>query len=219
VQFSFEDESTCLRVKDFDDYDLIQTIQICQGKKCQTTKGLYQDHPVCQWFSKVLETECRLVYSSVSSFANDGSFLVVNSASFESLCKESDDLRESNYSELILNFRANFLVASGNSDCAYAEFQWKQIQIGETVELTSEGGCIRCPIININQKTGVKSPSLFQALSKSKSRADCKQQRMQFGLLMSLGEECKYSGKSLKVNVGDAVIVTRLNDKGESDGK
>ena len=51
----------------------------------------------------------------------------------------------------------------------YDEFKWRDFSIGGT-KFHVEGGCDRCVMVNINQKTGEKSPELFHALTQSDVR-------------------------------------------------
>src|SRR5262249_36255050 len=68
----------------------------------------------------------------------------------------------------IANFRAN-LIVSGQR-VPFEEFLWSGVSLGENVRLKSKGGCTRCTMINIDQNTGRKTPTLFQALSQHKAR-------------------------------------------------
>lgn len=113
-----------------------------------------------EWFSNVLETECRLVYmpdesereinkifnrdSEIVSFADGYPFLLIGESSL-------NDLNEKLETKLPMNrFRPNIVIDGAE---AFAEDAWKKIQIGETV-FRSTKPCARCVMTTIEQNSG-----------------------------------------------------------------
>ena len=113
------------------------------------------------WFSDILETNCRLVFmpdetrrginemfrqnNEIVSFADGYPILVIGENSLEYLNEKLEK------EKLPMNrFRPN-LVISGSD--AFAEDHWKKIRIGKTV-FRSTKPCARCVITTINQDEG-----------------------------------------------------------------
>lgn len=113
-----------------------------------------------EWFSGVLQTNCRLVFmpdgserkinpkflvnDEIVSFADGYPFLVIGENSLGDL-----NLRLENH--LPMNrFRPNFVVKESE---AFAEDNWQKIKIGETV-FRSTKPCARCVVTTIEQSKG-----------------------------------------------------------------
>ncbi|MBP8006213.1 MAG: MOSC domain-containing protein [Acinetobacter sp.] len=128
------------------------------------------DHPVNAWLSQKLGREVQLVYMPQETvrqvdleyaelgdrvgFADGFPFLIISEASVEFLAEKVG------YPLDVQRFRPNIVI----SGCeAFAEDQWKQIQIGEvTFDLVKP--CSRCVIPTIDLETGQKQPAVMQAM-------------------------------------------------------
>jgi uncharacterized protein len=113
------------------------------------------------WFSKVLQTNCRLVFmpddsrreinprfvlnKDIVSFADGYPFMILGENSL-------NDLNSRLETTLPMNrFRPNFVASNAEP---FAEDFWKKIKIGETVFRTTKP-CERCVITTVEQKDGV----------------------------------------------------------------
>lgn len=121
------------------------------------------ENAVNEWFSDVLETNCRLAvmpeetHRKVNyfyrvaegdhvSFADGYPFLLIGENSLKDLNSRLDE-------DLPMNrFRPNFVVAEAD---AFAEDGWKKIRIGAGVFHIVKP-CARCVMTTIDQKTGEK---------------------------------------------------------------
>jgi len=127
--------------------------------------GEIYDEPVNQWFSRVLETYCQLVYmpdtterhvselfdtgDDIVSFADGYPLLLLGEASLEDLNARLAD-KDVCVPLLMNRFRPN-VVVSGSE--AYVEDGWKRIRIGE-VEFRVVKPCVRCVMTTIDQSLG-----------------------------------------------------------------
>ncbi len=112
------------------------------------------------WFSAVLQTNCRLVYmpdeteravnplfnmnNDIVSFADGYPFLVIGKNSLNNLNEKLDDSIPMN------RFRPNFVV---QNSAPFAEDNWKKLNIGGTVFRATKS-CERCIIPTIDQAEG-----------------------------------------------------------------
>ena len=118
------------------------------------------ENNINQWFSDVLQTNCRLVYmpdeserevnllfnqnDDIVSFADGYPFLIIGENSLF-------DLNSRLENEIPMNrFRPNFAVQ--NSD-AFAEDSWKKLSIGNTIFRATKP-CERCVITTVDQNGG-----------------------------------------------------------------
>lgn len=124
------------------------------------------------WFSKFLETPCQLVYmpdhsqrptahgqlgqDQLVSFADAYPFLLISEASLA-------DLNGRLTQPVPMDrFRPNLVV---NGCDAFAEDDWKQIQIGEIVfDLPKR--CDRCSVPGVDQSTGIQQKEPLLTLAK-----------------------------------------------------
>jgi len=124
----------------------------------------YPSH-VDEWFSRALETECRLVrfphaskravnpiyavrkFEDEVSFADGYPFMLLSQASLDELNSRLPEPLPMN------RFRPNFVVEGSE---AFDEDNWKKIRIGETVFHVVKA-CERCVIPTIDQTTGQKT--------------------------------------------------------------
>lgn len=114
------------------------------------------------WFSDMLETNCRLVFmpdetkrkinaqfrqnEEIVSFADGYPFMMIGENSLKDLNEKLDTWK------LPMNrFRPNFVVSDSD---AYAEDDWKKIRIGNTI-FRSTKPCARCVITTIDQDKGL----------------------------------------------------------------
>jgi uncharacterized protein YcbX len=122
--------------------------------------AIVSDNIINEWFSEVLETNCKLVYmpensernvnelfnknNDIVSFADGYPLLVIGESSL-------NDLNEKLEEKLPMNrFRPNLVVSGSES---FAEDNWKKIKIGETIFRSSKP-CERCVITTIDQSVG-----------------------------------------------------------------
>jgi len=114
-----------------------------------------------QWFSDVLETDCRLVLMpettrrQINELFNRGDEIVGFADGYPVLVISENSLAELN-SRLIINlpmnrFRPNLVVEGAE---AFAEDKWKMIRIGKTF-FRSAKPCARCVVTTIDQATGI----------------------------------------------------------------
>lgn len=121
------------------------------------------DKSVNDWFSDILQTDCRLAqmpeetrrkvsfYYAVQkddhvSFADAYPFLLIGESSLENLNEKLEKPLPMN------RFRPNFVVSDSE---AFAEDSWKKIKIGASIFHVVKP-CARCVITTIEQKTGEK---------------------------------------------------------------
>lgn len=135
-------------------------------------KALLYDRTADEWFSDALGLDCRLVFmpesserqvdpnyavrdSDIVSFVDGYPFLLIGEASLA-------DLNSRLAEKLPMNrFRPNFVVSGSD---AFAEDDWKQIRIGETL-FNIVKPCARCVIPTIDQETAVASKEPTKTLS------------------------------------------------------
>jgi uncharacterized protein YcbX len=132
-------------------------------------EGLIYSGEVSEWFSDAIGTDCRLVYmpddsrrsvnplfnknDDVVSFADGYPLMVLSGASLDDLNERiaSRDADEGVPVPLPMNrFRPNIVV---NGCDAFAEDNWRQIQIGDAI-FRSTKPCERCVITTVDQAKG-----------------------------------------------------------------
>ncbi|PKL80111.1 MAG: MOSC domain-containing protein, partial [Candidatus Melainabacteria bacterium HGW-Melainabacteria-1] len=138
------------------------------------------DVGVNAWFSRALMRECRLVYLPDSSFrgtnpdvapgqrvsfADGYPYLLCNQGSLDDL---NQHLRAKGCPTVgIERFRPNLVVSGAK---AFAEDNWKQIQIGDIgFELVKP--CERCVIISTDQHSGIVGSEPLQTLATYRRQA------------------------------------------------
>jgi hypothetical protein len=135
-----------------------------ETKKVQIWQSICDAIPhksqINEWFSKVLQTNCRLVFmpdqserkintkflvnNEIVSFADGYPFLIISETSLA-------DLNSRLEKQLTMDrFRPNIVVK--NSE-AFAEDKWQKIRIGNTI-FRSTKPCARCVMTTINQAEG-----------------------------------------------------------------
>ncbi len=138
-----------------------------------TVKAAVHSDNVNQWFSGVLNFDCRLVAMTESSnrhvdpdyakrpedtvsFADGYPFLLIGQASLDDLNKRISEKNagSTGLQPLPMNrFRPNFVVSGSE---AFEEDSWKRIRIGETIFHLVKP-CGRCIITTTDQQTGQRN--------------------------------------------------------------
>lgn len=168
------------------------------SSKCDTV--LY-DETINDWFSDILQANCRLVampeetrrlvnpfyavrkFQDIVSFADGYPVLLIGAGSLADLNSKLENPLSMN------RFRPNLVVKDSD---AFAEDTWKKIKIGETIFHLVKP-CARCVMTTIDQETGVldgKEP--LKTLAK-------------YRLVKSKGES--------KINFGQNLIAENFNEK------
>lgn len=171
---------------------------------------------VDQWFSRFLQTPCRLVYmpdetrrevnplfavnQDIVSFADGYPFMLLGEASLDEL---NGRLNET---PVPMNrFRPNFVL---KGTPAFAEDEWKEILIGETIFYLVKP-CDRCQITTIDQDSGVRAgPEPLRQLATYRTFDN----KVLFGQYLIAQAE----GGSLRV--GDEVRIIARKDNGTGNG-
>lgn len=135
-----------------------QTVKIWSAR----VKAVVYEKEINDWFSRVLETNCKLVAmpeetkrrvnyfyriseADVVSFADAYPFLLIGENSL-------NDLNAKLEKKIPMNrFRPNFVVSGSEP---FAEDKWKKIRIGETIFHLVKP-CARCVVTTIDQQTGI----------------------------------------------------------------
>lgn len=134
------------------------------------------EHPASTWFSNYLGTPCRLVYlddpasrpvdpshskdEEFVSFADGFPLLLTASDSLDELNRRLDEPLPMN------RFRPNVVVSGGG---AFAEDEWKHIQIGEA-EFRVAKPCARCVVTTVDQQTGEPGKEPLRTLATFRKR-------------------------------------------------
>lgn len=124
-----------------------------------------------QWFSRVLEKPCRLVYmpetthrdvdpayareQDAVSFADGYPYLLIGQASLDTLNQRLEE------PITMLRFRPNIVVAGS---LPYEEDAWQQFRIGD-VEFFGVKPCARCVLTTIDPETGQKGREPLRTLA------------------------------------------------------
>ncbi|NIJ52810.1 MOSC domain-containing protein [Dyadobacter arcticus] len=123
-----------------------------------------------QWLTNQLGKKVRIVamtdetkrkrnpdytsHGELVSFADDFPYLLISQASLDDLNGKLDSPVE------MKRFRPNFVVSG---TLPFAEDAWKYIKIGNA-GFEAANACERCIMVNIDPKTGMKSPEPLKAL-------------------------------------------------------
>lgn len=142
-------------------------VQVWQDKFSANCVGKKAD----EWFSKVLESRCRLVkFGSESqrqvdpeyapkglqtAFADGFPFLIIGEASLSHL---NTRLKKP---VSMVRFRPNLVFTGGD---AFTEDSWQHFQVGNT-EFERVKACARCAIPTIDPETGIKGKEPMQTLA------------------------------------------------------
>ncbi|WP_312099867.1 MOSC domain-containing protein [Acinetobacter venetianus] len=183
-----------------------------QGQKDERLVTVWQDklsgnrinHPVNAWLSQKLGREVQLIYMPQETvrqvdleyaqlgdrvgFADGFPFLIISEASVEFLAEKVG------YPLDVQRFRPNIVVSGCD---AFAEDQWRQIQIGDLVfDLVKQ--CSRCVIPTIDLKTSQKQPEIMQAMLKYRKQ----------GTKVMMGQNALHRGEG-HITIGQEVKIIR----------
>ncbi len=140
----------------------------CQALDC--------GNEAANWLSTFLETKCRLVYfpenevrqvdlnyakkGDKTAFSDGFPFLLISEASLEDLNKRIQANDNTQPAIEMRRFRPNIVVSGCD---AYAEDNWKQIQIADTLFRIVKP-CSRCVIPSIDPDTAIRGSEPLQTL-------------------------------------------------------
>jgi MOSC domain-containing protein len=171
---------------------------------------------VDEWFSRFLQTPCRLVYmpdetrrevnplfaisQDIVSFADGYPFMLLGEASLDELNGRL------NATPVPMNrFRPNFVL---KGTPAFAEDEWKEILIGETVFYLVKP-CERCQIPTIDQDRGARAgPEPLRQLATYRT----------FDNKVLFGQYLIAQAEGGGLRVGDEVRIIARQDNGTGDG-
>jgi uncharacterized protein YcbX len=165
----------------------------------------FVDTEIDSWFTKMLEVKCRLVYMPVStlrqvdeeyarvgqvtSFADAFPFLMIGQASLDEL---NTRLKEA---VLIDRFRPNIVFTGGE---AFQEDQMQYFTING-INFYGVKPCARCPVITINQESGVSGKEPLKTLSTYRK----KNNKVYFG------QNLIHEGEGT-ISIGDEIVIKEL---------
>jgi molybdenum cofactor sulfurtransferase len=187
----------------------VSRLEVCVGNVCgEGVRGFDCGPAVSAWLETALALPgLRLLRSvgrastTTSSLANDGQFLILNSASAKFLGQRLGERPEPSHADdldwILRQFRGNLVV---DGPPAFSEDKWNTLHVGPQVVLERHRTCKRCSMISVNQSTGQDVRGLVQVLTKIPER------RFAFGTLFSLRKEVA----ALEVRVGDKVRINAL---------
>jgi len=101
-------------------------------------------------------------------------------------------------------FRANIIVAedpssSPGSEKPYVEDTWRSMHVGQHVHLDVLGGCRRCQMVCVDQKSAERNAEPFVTLAKTRRR----ERKVFFGVHTALADVRE--GRVARIKVGDSV--------------
>ena len=114
------------------------------------------------WLSEHLAEPVSLVEAEAwAAMSNQGGCLLVSEASVRSLLDKAST--GETLEEACLQFRPNFVVGGGE---AFQEEEWGRVEVGGGVALRRQRSCVRCAMVSIDQRTGMRTHrSLLKGLS------------------------------------------------------
>ncbi|MCJ1455851.1 hypothetical protein MMC28_006208 [Mycoblastus sanguinarius] len=135
--------------------------------------------------------------------SNESPILIISRSSLNSL-NEQIKLKEGKAAHSSV-FRANIVVAedlssSPGTEQPYVEDGWKSMRVGGGVRLDVLGGCRRCQMVCVDQRSAEKNEEPFVTLAKTRR----KQGKVFFGVHTALGDVAK--GQMPMIRVGDRVV-------------
>jgi len=168
------------------------SFRICD--RLQNGKSMCRD--ISSWFSQVLGVSCTLVQNVPNpnrSFANRGQLLMISRSSVKWL---TEKLKHQQCHVDDTSFRPNIVI----SGCTpHAEDSWSNISIGEARFLIS-GPCNRCPMVNINQKTGKQDRNILLELAKYRRTRS----HINFGQFLSVEQR-----RNFTLSVNDPIFIVQ----------
>ncbi|KAI0207670.1 Molybdenum cofactor sulfurase [Lamellibrachia satsuma] len=188
-------------------------VTTCNSRVCgDRVRGCEYGSEVSQWLSEALQQSgLRLVRQSTLhtrtskktstgdtqclSLANQAQFLLISEASVRSLAQHINSTQHTlNKGDLVSRFRANFVVDGFN---ALQERGWTRLCIGHHC-FTSEGPCLRCQVICVDQSTGHRNKELLCGLSTFGER------KLEFGILLHQTDSYEVGNH---ITVGDIITI------------
>lgn len=175
IGISLTEESIVASHSNMSDLKIPVTLE--SGKPIRVTvwsdsvEAIEAPQPISDWFSKIADESCKLVFmpenasrpvnpehsvnSENVSFADGYPYLIIGQSSL-------DDLNSRMEVELPMNrFRPNIVVEGSEP---YEEDHWNDIQIGE-VKFHVMHPCKRCVFTTIDQETGMKAAEPLKTLA------------------------------------------------------
>lgn len=165
----------------------------------------YVDKAIDKWFTRILKIKCRLVYmpkntrrmvderyatpNQITSFADAFSFLLIGESSLDEL---NGRLKEAVPMD---RFRPNIVFTGGE---AYQEDQMQHFTIG-SIEFHGVKPCARCPVVNIDQESGISEKEPLKTLSGYRK----KNNKVYFG------QNLIHEGEGT-ISVGDEILIREL---------
>lgn len=166
----------------------------------------FVDSEIDNWFTKVLQVKCRLVYmpantkrivdqqyansNHITSFADAFSFLMVGDASLDELNSRLEKPVPIN------RFRPNIVFSGGKP---FQEDQMQHFQI-KGINFYGVKPCARCPVITIDQENGVTEKEPLKTLSAYRK----KNNKVYFG------QNLIHDGEGI-ISIGDEIKIEKLN--------
>jgi len=168
-------------------------------------EGCFVSGEADEWFSRSLQTPCRLVYmpddslrpvnpryapdDAVTSFSDAYPFLIIGQASL-------DDLNSRLETPVLMNrFRPNLVFTGG---APFMEDTLTSFSINN-IEFSGVKLCARCPVPNIDQETGVSSKEPIKTLARYRT----KNHKVMFG------QNVIHHGLGT-ISIGDEIAVLEL---------
>ncbi len=173
------------------------------------------ENEINNWFSDILQTDCRLVLmpeetrrkvnyfyavhkDDTVSFADGYPFLLIGKGSLEDLNSRLENPVPMN------RFRPNFVVSGAD---AFAEDSWKQIKIGACVFHVVKP-CGRCVITTIDQASGEK-----QSVEPLKTLASYRIPKRSIKKKILFGQNLIAENAGEVLKVGDKVEIMQAKNK------
>lgn len=124
-------------------------------------KAVVANNSINDWFSDVLQTDCRLVqmpettHRQINNLFNKGNEIVSFADGYPLLIISENSLADLNSrldKKIPMNrFRPNLVVSTSE---AFAEDMWSKIKVNSTIFRITKP-CARCVVTTIDQKTGI----------------------------------------------------------------
>ncbi|RYY30282.1 MAG: MOSC domain-containing protein [Sphingobacteriaceae bacterium] len=165
----------------------------------------FVDTEIDKWFTRILKVKCRLVYmpknskrlvdqryakpDQITSFSDAYPFLLAGEASLKEL--------NSRLTEPVLmdRFRPNIVFTGGE---AFLEDELSQFQINE-LNFYGVKPCARCPVINIDQESGVSGKEPTKTLAGYRK----KNHKIYFG------QNLVHDGEG-SIGIGDELVIKEI---------
>ncbi len=148
--------------------------------------------------------------SGTIGLANEAQFLLVSLASVRALREAQPDLLpgcagvekeddDAHLGALVERFRPNIVVAGC---AAFEEERWSSLRLGP-VALQAIGPCVRCPVVNIDQRNGSTDVNVLRAVSALRTAQG--RSTVTFGMLFQQMADSISSDGDAWVRAGDRI--------------